>query len=1078
MRSHDKKKSTKQKTKKRIKNNQFNNGKKLNLKWLFILSYLLYLFFIVMLRMPYLAEQFTNNTIPDNIESHLIFYDDGNQSHYNIVRFNDTSPGRIDVYYYSKTNTIKTNIFNVKSLAIDCRSMYEDECKQVFGINPSKNSNYYKWFFIEKNHLNVNLKSDSILELIKFIDVPKPNLVVVDGLELTEGKNYFYSAEDGIALSDITSGSHTIDIYFKSEKLKGPVAKISFSKKLIHVNETLKLDGSGSYDINKGGKISNYLWDFGDGNFTTGESLVEHAYTLPGIYGIILTVINLDFNLGHAYLNITVIPANDLFISGKVPDINVSEDSKTYHLELKDYEPSIKNKNNNYYWYITGENLTLYSISGENGTDGIIMISPNSNRFGNDLVWLWLCDNDGNGVYQQLWINITPINDPPTIFGAPDITLHYNVPYEFNYLPYISDVDTSVTKLIMNSSDNKNTNVVGHNITYRYSKSMIGEIIYVIITVWDGQFESSDVVAVWVTDDWVPNLVKPLPNVYLEEGEAHKNYFDLDDYFNDPDNDTLYYSYGYTHVNVVINPNHTVDFFAPEDWNGEEMTTFRATDPSGALVEDIINVIVHGVNDPPIIRNVPNLIVRYGQDYRFDITAYIYDEDNSLKELTLTTSDPDHIRIGEENNLEIILNYPYRQDIPYTKTVTLTISDGLNSSYQIITVYVKDNYPPVLKKHLPEIILKEDQPEKNILNLNEYFHDNDSLMLYYIAINYEHVAVEFDVNGYIDISTSPNWSGEETITIRAIDPESAFIEDKLEVKVLPVNDPPVILEIPKLKFNESEKYKLDIYPFITDVDNNITQLRIWIDECKIDCEIYGTKIIFYTTKLQTTTAILHVSDGQSEVYQKILIEVTGKKAVQNQEYYEIMLLLSGILVIIILGVIGVIIRNYYGSYKVNELFLIYRNGCLILHKNSDDFVRDDSDADIIGAMFTAVQDFTMDSFAHLKNKKISHDENWRLKKMEFKNNNILLDRGKRVYLAVVFTGRLGKKLELDLRKMRIEIETKCKSELEDWEGNMDEMKEIKSIIDQYNIIPDSKFTKDKGVKNCNDTDFKEVSHQD
>jgi hypothetical protein len=1008
-----------------------------------------------MSQIPYIAENFAEHNIPENVEYHLTFHEDGEQSHYNILRINDSLPGRIDLNYYSKTNTLKVNLQNIEELTINCRSMYYDECSDVFGFDPYKeeNSNYYKWYFIEKNHLTVNIISDSDLKILKFLDVPKPENVLVDSNELSEGQGYEYNVNEGIAISNISYGTHRVDIYFKSSTSKPPVAIIEPVKSKILVNEKILLNGTKSYDPTPEGGIINYLWDYGDGNFTTGNKVVSYKYSMPGNYGIILTVVNKDSHLGFAFLNITVIDSSELCIINRIPNLAIPEDSGTHRLKLQAYEPPFKD-NDDCHWYITGEDSYLISIEGENSSDDTILITPLHNQVGSDLVKVWLEDNKNNKVYQDLWINITQVNDPPTIFGIPDITIHYDIPYEFNYLPYITDIDTDINDQTLNSSESKYTLVDGLNVTYKYPKSMVGKIEYVILTLWDGQYESSDVVAVWITDDWVPNLVKPLPNVYLNEGEVRKNYFDLDDYFMDPDNDTLYYSYGYTHVNVVINPDHTVDFYAPDDWNGEEMTTFRATDPSGALVEDIIMVTVTGVNDPPVIKRVPNLVVRYAQDYVFDVSAYIYDEDDSLEKLTLTTSEPDYIRISKYNHLTIILNYPYTQDIPYTDTVTLTVSDGYDSDFQIITVYVKDNYPPNSMKPFPEVILFEDSAKYNVLNLYDYFHDNDSTMLYFTALHPEilNVKINIKLNSSVDIIPLANWSGAEIITIRAQDPETAFYEMKLVVKVIPVNDPPLIEEIPIQRFNVSEKYKLDLYPYLYDVDNNVTHLKLGLEDCKIDFEIIGTKIIFYATKSSKSTVTLHVSDGENEVKQKVLIIVTGRSESSSDLYFDLLVIFIIITLIMVLGISGTIFRKYYGKYVVNELFVIYKNGCLILHQSNEDFNRTDADVDIISAMFTAVQDFTRDSFANFKQNGESDEENWKLKKLEFQSNNIILERGDLVYLAVVFTGRPGKKLKNDLKDLRMEIESKYNDVLVKWDGDLDPLVGIDDVIKEYSII--------------------------
>ncbi|WP_455392630.1 PKD domain-containing protein [[Eubacterium] cellulosolvens] len=1025
--------------------------KKTSLKWLVVLGYLIYLLMIIMTQLPFIAEQVSYRAIlnDDLIEYHLIFTADGYQSHYYIERANQSLPGTIDVYYYPESNTLKTNSVNIVNLTIYCRSMYYDECKDVFGFDPNENSNYYKWFFIEKDHLIVNIISDSNISTLKFVDAPKPSLVIVDSVRWTEGKEYHFKPSEGIALSNVSVGMTNVDIYFKSPPAAAPVAQITASRTRVYINESLVLDGSGSYDPKPNGYIANYIWDYGEGNFSSGanKDSVTYKYPTAGTFGVILTVVDNNYNLGHAYVNITVISDTSLRIRSRVPDITLAEDSPTKTVSLRSYEPYSEQPAENYFWYITGEDSTLYSISGENSSEDNLMITPKLNQFGNNHITLWLVNIKGEKVCQPLWINITPVNDAPTIFGIPDITIHYDVPYTFNYLLYISDFDTPISELTLNSSDTQHTEVNGFNVTYNYPKSMLGRTEYVILTIWDGQRESSDVVGVWITDDWVPNLVEPLPDVYLDEGEVRLNYFDLDDYFMDPDNDTLYYSYGYTHVNVVINTNHSVDFYAPNDWNGEEMTTFRATDPSGALIEDIITVIVRPINDPPIIQNVPNLIVRYEQDYIFDVSPYIYDEDTPLEELTLTTSDPAHIRIFAFDHLTLILNYPLQQDMPYTKMVTLTVSDGMNSSFQIITVFVKDNYPPVLIKQFKEIVMYEDVPKLNVLNFYDYFKDFDSSMLYFKVINNDKIISYINVNGSLDLSSAANWSGCEVITFRAIDPDMALAEAMVEVSVLPVNDPPVLLDIPKQMFNKSEKHKLDLYPYLFDIDNNLTQLEIWLEDCSIDYEVHGTDIIFYATEPKTTTATIIVSDGCDETSQKILIEVSGSGPAPRSLFFELLILVI-IVVIMIAGIFAFAYRNYHGNYEVIELFVIYKNGIMVLHHSNEDVHREETDADIISAMFTAVQDFTRDSFANGN----VDDESWSLKRLEFQKNNILVERGEYMYIAAVFSGNPGKRLGRELNRVRTEIEIKYASILPKWVGEVDELEGINELVECHNLI--------------------------
>jgi hypothetical protein len=188
---------------------------------------------------PYLADRAIEDAeMKESYTYHLKYPYDGQITHYYVERMNTTRIGRIDLTYTTATNSIVVKTENIKVLHIYCRSMYEDECRKVYGIDPSDNSNYFKWYFIEKNHLNVNIDSDTEIQEIKFIDTPIAYKVVVDGLTWAEGTDYFYTDSFSTALSDVPSGITNVDIYFKAIAGTPPNAILSASKTLVPINYT------------------------------------------------------------------------------------------------------------------------------------------------------------------------------------------------------------------------------------------------------------------------------------------------------------------------------------------------------------------------------------------------------------------------------------------------------------------------------------------------------------------------------------------------------------------------------------------------------------------------------------------------------------------------------------------------------------------------------------------------------------------------------------------------------------------------------------------------------------------------
>jgi hypothetical protein len=757
-----------------------------------------------------------------------------------------------------------------------------------------------------------------------------------------------------------------------------------------------------------------------------------------------------EYLTDHAYVNITVLESTDLpIIQSIVPNQIKPEDSPPWSLNLSIYEPIPNSDEVEFYWYITGENTSLYTISGENGTDDQFIFTPVTDAFGTDLVTLWLHSNENLSTSQPLWINITPVNDHPTISSLPDLIVHYDDPYTFNYEPYVDDKETpryGLTISVFDGYNNQFTTVNGLNITYNYPQELVGEIIYATITVSDGEAMVQDVISIQVTSDYVPELVKNLPDVWLYEGTTKINVFDLDDYFTDPDNDAIYFSYGFSHLEISINTDHTVDISAESEWTGSELVTFRARDPLGALAEDAIIVTVIPMNDPPMISGVPNFIIRYDYDYRFDLTPYVYDNDNSTDELTIIPSDPEHIRLDIANNMVIIINYP----VEYLGTkvdLRLTVFDGLDSGFQDVTVTVTEDFPPELLSPLPDVVFLEDIPLVNAFNLDNYFLDVDGDVLYYTTGN-KYINITINTDHTVDFSAPQDWFGAEVVYFRATDPTGALQQDLVTVNVLPVNDPPSILDIPPQYGNESERWTLDLEPYILDVDNNISQLEISIDTEFV--VVSGSTLIFLGSSELPKEIEVVVTDGQFTASQTIDVHLKFTKKPKQITLWDLFMNILPFLLIIILIIViisGIVYRKK-SRFTAEEVFLIHKGGTLITHVTRN--VKANVDDIIFSGMFTAVQEFIKDTFTQDGSSDVSDDSEskWLLDELKLGDNKILIERSKNTFLAVIFSGDGSKRLRRIVNRLLDKIEKKYAKELSKWDGNINELAGTKEILSE------------------------------
>ncbi len=1036
----------------------------------------LYITLLLLSTIPFMADKVIEPNMKETYVYHLIYRQDGKQTHYYVERENTGQVGKIDLEYITDTNTLDVQTKNINVLRIYCRSMYEDECKKVFDFDPIDNYNYYKWYFIEKNHLTVYVETDNKIKELAFIDTPIPYQVIVNGKLWTEGEKYNYSNSYKTVLSDVPKGTSQVDIYFKSFDLNRPLASFTTDTTMINVNTLLTFDASSSFDPD--GEIIAYIWDFSDGQ-KSGGVVNAHSWSKPGVYCVILTVRDNDYLIDHAFKNITVVQGTTKpIINGIVPNQEKTEDASPWELDLTDYGIDLDSSQYELRWYLTGENTSLYKVVGENSSDQKLIFSPVLNAYGNNLARLWLKDKDGQNASQPLWINITSVNDKPRIDRLPDLAIHYNLPYRFLLTNYLYDVETPPEELEVDAYDqygNLYVKVYGQELILDYPEWLINEIILVTITVSDGEDTTESIISVTISDNWPPIIISELPDVTLYEGESLFDVFNLDYYFNDPEDDDLYYTYGESHVRIYIKSNNSVDIFSRGDWTGTDSVIFRARDPIGSFVEDMINVTVIPLNDPPKIDKVPDLKVHFDMDYYFDLAYYISDSDNSLIELKLKTSDPKHIRISPSNNLGIILNYP-KSMLNNTTRVKITVSDGMLSTSGYVNVTVIEAFPPELIQKLPDITFDEDEELIDFFNLGEYFLDLDNDTLFYTTGN-KMVNITIGPNHLVSFSAPTDWFGMEKVIFRATDPGGALVEDSIYVTVIPVNDAPVIKPLPKVTLNESEIIWLDLEPYIFDVDSDISNINITVDNENI--KVSGINLVIFGSPELPKEVFIYVSDGELITEGVLQIKVTSPSVKEeNLSQVLISFVIFLIMIIIIILLILVYVYRRRQRYNVEEIFLIHNSGKLLKHVGYKTHSKIDND--IFSGMFTAIQGFIEESFttnSNLKSTKLGHtlksgkesqekDGKKSLKLNEFKvgENQVIIEDGEFTYMAVVYKGPGAMALHHVIKQSLTEIENKYNEQMEYWDGDISHFKDLDNYMNKL-ISKNNTKTAEENIQN-------------
>jgi len=147
----------------------------------------------------------------------------------------------------------------------------------------------------------------------------------------------------------------------------------------------------------------------------------------------------------------------------------------------------------------------------------------------------------------------------------------------------------------------------------------------------------------------------------------------------------------------------------------------------------------------------------------------------------------------------------------------------------------------------------------------------------------------------------------------------------------------------------------------------------------------------------------------------------------------------GLVVAVILGGAyvgyGVWIRR---AFAIDDVFLISKEGRLMMHNTRR--MRADRDEDILSAMLTAILSFLMD---------FDHEENGDLRRFQLGGKTALLQRGANAYLAAVYSGRVPRWSEKDLRRFMDDLERKFGEVFARWSGDPQDLQGLKEFSDRF-----------------------------
>ncbi len=757
-------------------------------------------------------------------------------------------------------------------------------------------------------------------------------------------------------------------------------------------------------------------------------------------------------------INVTVTNALNGPRLSTIPTQIATEDS-TWTLSLTSYWHHT-NGTANLKWFAEDVNTSLYLVTHDPSSEALVKFYTQSDKYGSDTFRLWVRDPDGFSTYQDIMVSIQPVNDRPRFVHSPptEIYVKFSTPYAIDYSYYVTDVDNPKGDLLMFAeSSNYGDVLFDHLISTFLFLEKDGTNSYfeiVTITLTDASTaELSDStnsdylnVVIWVTDDTPPSLNDTLPDIELNEGDLNVYAFDLDDFFFDQDpEDYLVYQSGFENIVISIGQEtHEVYVSAPFEWSGVTEGTLTAMDPTGAFKTDTIIVTVIAVNDAPSIDPIDDVHVHYDVTASIDANTYVTDPDHTLEELTFSFDSS----YASYSDGMIELLFPANLSggaftSPYIVNVCMTVTDPEHASAILnFSVVVSDNYPPMVTYPIPYPTLlsfPEDTYLNDSLNLNLLFYDVDDTDLSYRVV-YESAAPNIHAtiyaNGVVNFTAEVNWSGNEILGFVAMDSHGAWASWIVMVSVTPVNDAPIILPIHDFVFKGWPRNShYIICQFFIDSETPYSSLLISATP-DLHVSVVGNYLyVSLPDDVDVITITLQATDEDGATSNKVSFNVGVTKTMAETigwpYTFPLVLLAAGI-------------ASYFAAmrmprpYSLENLFLIHNDGRLIAHVTEEE--NTNMDNDVVSAMFTAVQEFVRDSF---------QQGEVGLKKLEIGDKSVIIEKGKSVYIAMIYSGWPRKEIFTSLAMLLRDIEERFADRIIRWNGTMKSLKGVQEMLQTF-----------------------------
>ena len=349
-----------------------------------------------------------------------------------------------------------------------------------------------------------------------------------------------------------------------------------------------------------------------------------------------------------------------------------------------------------------------------------------------------------------------------------------------------------------------------------------------------------------------PPVMKPIKPQTINEKEKFKP-IDLNGIASDPDHSigSLKFEINPTRqLKASIDKKNQLWVATPDKyWFGKEKITLTVTDPEGARASQQIDFEVLPVNDPPVVKKIPGQKIKEKERFEpVDLSKVASDPDNKPNELKWSVTGNKELKVDLKGSRAMILTPNPNWNGKETLTFTVADPSGAKASADAIFEVIPVNDPPSMKPVQPFIIEEKKtfapvdfakfvtDPDNKFEELTWTLDDakpmpiktKKGITMGVTKASVKH-EIHFNINekGVLTAEVPDKyWNGTEVVTVNVFDPAGAKASVDVKFTVKPVNDPPVVKEIPGQETLEGKSFKaIKLDQYVEDPDNKPHEIR-------------------------------------------------------------------------------------------------------------------------------------------------------------------------------------------------------------------------------------------------------------